>query len=120
MVCFRLTLEEAERIKAFQENHEIYRVLLGKKLGLDHNHKTGQVRGYLEWRINRAYGLLEQVCPDKLPELLRALAEFHENPPAVKALGGPHYGLIGKAKYKKIMVYGPPEEPGTKGRKTKK
>jgi hypothetical protein len=54
--------------------------------------------------------LLEKVRPLSLPTLLRALAEYHENPPATQALGKKTFGLIGHAKYKKKMVYGPPEE----------
>jgi hypothetical protein len=89
-------------------------VLLGKKLGTDHCHKDGLVRGLLEWRINRAYGLLERVCPENLPAVLRALAVYHEQPPAELALGEKRYGLIGKARVKKIMKYGP-LRPNKKG-----
>lgn len=112
MVCFRLTLRDYELIKTFQENHSVYRILLGKKLGTDHSHASGLVRGLLEWRVNRAYGLLERVYPHSLPEALRALATFHEHPPATLALGETRYGLIGKALCsKKKKVYGPPEVP---------
>jgi len=38
------------------------------------------------------------------------MADYLEDPPAVKAIG-PHYGLIGKAKLnKKRKIYGPPKE----------
>lgn len=118
MVCFRLLPEEAERIKQFQQNHDVYRILLGKHLGFDHNHTNGACRGYLDWRVNRAYGLLEQVYPHNLPEALRALATFHEHPPATLALGETRYGLIGKALCsKKTKVYGPLEAPVIKKRK---
>jgi hypothetical protein len=110
MKLFRITPEELDKIIEFQKKHPIYRVLLGKLEGTDHCHTTGLVRGRLEWRINRAYGLLEKAFPNNLPEVLRALAYYHENPPAIKALGEKRYGLIGQAKYKKKMVYGTPEK----------
>lgn len=111
---YRISLDEQNKIEEFQRSHPIYRVLLGKNLGTDHNHKTGQIRGRLDWLINRAYGLMEKSCPDNLAEVLRALAVYHENPPAELALGEKRYGLIGLAKYKKKMVYGPPEAPKNK------
>jgi hypothetical protein len=104
---FRITPEEDAQIRKFQSKHPVYKLLLGNHEGIDHNHLSGLIRGHLEWRINRAYGLLEKVCPDKLAELLRALAYYHEHPPAELALGEKKYGLIGQAKYKKKMVYGP-------------
>ena len=110
MMLFRLTPEEHERIRLFQLNNSTYRELLGKRLGTDHDHKTGLIRGLLEWRINRAYGLLEKVCEGRsLPKILRALAWYHEYPPAVAALREKRYGLIGQAKKKRRMIYGPPK-----------
>lgn len=109
-VCFRLTREDLNKIEDFQKNHSIYKLLLGKLEGTDHCHKTGLVRGRLEWRINRAYGLLEKAFPDNLPDVLRALAYYHEHPPAELALGEKRYGLIGEARHKKKMVYGNPDK----------
>jgi hypothetical protein len=107
---FRISLNELNRIKAFQSGHPIYKLLLGKIEGTDHCHTSGLVRGILEWRLNRAYGMLERAFPNNLGDVLRALAYYHENPPAELALGGKRYGLIGQAKYKKKMVYGPPKK----------
>lgn len=107
---FRLTLEEREKIEAFQKEHPTYSKLLGKRLGTDHCHKTGLIRGVLDFRINRAYGMIEQAFPKNLPEVLRALAAYHEKPPAEIALKEKRYGIIGQARYKKKMVYGPPVE----------
>jgi hypothetical protein len=106
---FRLTPEELSSIRQFQLGDPIYRLLLGKNEGTDHCHKTGLIRGVLDWRINRAYGMLEKACPTNLPDVLRALAYYHERPPAERSLGEKRYGLIGKAQYKKKMVYGPPK-----------
>jgi hypothetical protein len=109
-VLFRLTPEEHSSIREFQKNHKVYQVLLGKREGTDHHHASGKIRGILEWRLNRAYGLIESVYPDNVSEVLRALADYHDNPPATQALGEERFGLIGKAQYKKRMVYGPPKE----------
>jgi hypothetical protein len=106
MLLYRITLEEQRKIEAFQRASPIFRLLLGRNMGTDHCHKTGLIRGRLDWRINKAYGLLEKVAPDNLSDVLRALAEYHDYPPAVTAIG-PRFGLIGQAKVKKKMVYGP-------------
>ena len=111
---YRLTPEEQEQIRQFQKNHEIYKLVLGKNEGTDHDHKTGLIRGMMDWRLNMAYGLLEAAAKSnavELPKLLRALATYAEQPPAELALGQKRYGLIGLAKYKKKMVYGPLESP---------
>lgn len=108
-VLYRLTPAQQKQIESFQGEHSGFSLLLGKRLGTDHDHKTGLIRGRLEWRINRALGLLEKAAPERLSAVLRALADYIDNPPATTALGRPVYGLIGLAKYKKKMVYGPPE-----------
>jgi len=107
---YRITPEDRDKIDAFQKEHPTYSSLLGKRLGTDHCHKTGLIRGRLDWRINRAYGMIEKAFPKNTAEVLRALAVYHEQPPAVIALRAKKYGLIGQAKYKKKMVYGPPKE----------
>ena len=108
---YRITPEEQHAIEEFQAQHPKFKLLLGNKMGTDHNHKTGLIRGRLEWRLNRAYGLIEKVSPNNTAEVLRALATFHENPPATIALGEKRFGLIGVAKYKKRMVYGSENGP---------
>lgn len=117
-VLYRLSLDDLKAIIDYQKNHPVLYILLGPMNGLrdgtDHNHRTGLIRGRLDWRVNRAYGLLEKARPNDLPQVLRALADFHENPPAIAALGEERYGLIGAAKYKKKMVYGPPVRQATK------
>lgn len=123
---YRITPEEQQQIRQFQENHALYQLVLGKNEGTDHSHKTGLIRGLMDWRINMAYGLLEKTRPNDLPALLRALALYHEQPPATLALGAPRFGLIGMAKYKKKMIYGsidgplPFEAQGRAARRKKK
>lgn len=106
---FRITPEEHSAILTYQQNHSTLRLLLGSWLGFDHNHRTGESRGLLDHRINRALGMIENTWKDATPQVLRALADYVENPPARKVLGAKRYGLTGKAKVKKKMVYGGPE-----------
>lgn len=94
--CFRLTEERWKKIWDFQGG------LCGickrplKKANTDHNHISGEVRGLLCSRCNRALGRFS----DSLV-LILAAAEFLKNPPAREALGGPHYGLPGRVNTKK-------------------
>lgn len=78
-------------------------------MGTDHSHVSGLVRGRLDFRINKALGLLENSFKELTPKILRTLADYLEAPPAVKAIGK-HYGLIGRAQKKLKMVYGPQKE----------
>lgn len=75
---------------------------------VDHDHKTGLIRGLLNPMTNKF--LIDKV------DILRKSIAYLENPPAVKALGGPVYGLIGKAKKKKKMLYGPNGDPAPQTR----
>ena len=121
-VLYRLKPEERAAVRAFQATHPAFRLLLGSNEGTDHNHATGLQRGLLDWRINKAYGALEKARPANLSAVLRALAEYHDAPPAVTVLGE-RYGLMGQAKYKAKMLYGPPpghDEPDAPVRKRRK
>lgn len=100
---YRLTVEEWEKVNEFQK---FVCAISGKppgktRLFTDHDHKTGLFRGLLSMRVNRGMAYF-----DDNPALLRAAADYLENPPAVSALGKKVFGLIGKAISKKKMVYG--------------
>jgi hypothetical protein len=103
-------LEEYKKIEEFQNRFRVFRCLMGKRNGLDHNHSTGEVRGILDWRVNRALGLIESIKEYRPQEILSALVYFLDNPPATSALERTPFGLIGKAQKKKVMVYGPPND----------
>jgi hypothetical protein len=77
---------------------------------LDHNHTTGQLRGVLDFRINRALGMIETSFKEKTPDILRHLAQYLEHYPVNMVLGR-RYGIIGKAKKKKVMIYGSEKGP---------
>lgn len=65
----------------------------------DHDHKSGLIRGLLNPMTNR-------MLIDNRQTLINTL-KYLENPPAVAALGEEVFGLIGRAKRKKVMLYGP-------------
>ena len=103
---FRITLAEWNKIKEFQEKHPIYARLLGDRLSTDHCHASGRVRGILSSDVNYAIGRLERVTKGKMADVLEALTLYFRENPATLALGRTPYGLLGKAKVKKKMVYG--------------
>lgn len=110
---FRMSLAEYRQVENFQATGEfqIFGILLGTtRRALDHNHTTGQLRGILDWRINRALGLIENAFHEKTPDVLYALAAYFKNPPVTTVLG-PRYGIIGRAKKKKKMIFGSENGP---------
>jgi hypothetical protein len=111
---FRITPEEYETIYSYQKEHPSFSLLLGNgkiKDAVEHRHKDGLVRGLMSNMLNKAYGYIERLYPSDTSKVLRALAEFHDNPPATVALGSPRFGIIGKAKHKKKYVYGSSKGP---------
>lgn len=102
-LVYNLTPEEYAEILAFQNG---VCAVTGKppvktKLHIDHDHKSGLIRGLISWRVNHALAAFNDD-----PELLRRAADYLENPPAVAALNKKIYGVLGRAKLKKKMVYG--------------
>jgi len=72
-------------------------------LSIDHDHSSGRFRGLLSPMFNRGLAMFNDD-----PVLLRKAADYLENPTAPRALGKEIYGLIGKARGKKKMIYGGP------------
>jgi hypothetical protein len=100
---YRLTENDWETINRYQGR---VCAITGKppgrtRLSTDHDHSSGLIRGLLSMRVNRGLAYF-----DDDPKLLRKAADYLEAPPAVAALGKKVYGLIGRAKAKKRMVYG--------------
>ncbi len=73
------------------------------RANLDHDHKTGLIRGLLNPLTNKF--LVDNAAK------LKAMLAYIENPPAPAALGETVYGLMGLAKHKKKMRYGPKGDP---------
>jgi Recombination endonuclease VII len=118
---FRTSLEEYRAIEGWQANSRGSILLGTTRRGLDHNHTTGLIRGVLDWRINRALGIIENSFREASPKVLRELANYLEMPPATFVVGE-RYGLVGQAKNKKVMVYGSRNGPlpAIKNKKRKK
>ncbi len=104
-IGFNLSPEDYDRISAYQN-----RVCAicgrspkqGKRLAVDHCHKTGLIRGALCWLCNR---LLGQFRDD--PERLKKAVRYLEDPPATRALGEARYsapGRVGTKKRRKILA----------------
>ena len=107
-ILYRLTPDEYNSILAFQGGvcAGCGEAPHGRALAVDHDHKTGRIRGLLCWLCNRAIGILR----DNATAASR-LGVYLTSPTAPRALGKETYGLIGKAKAnKKVKVYGPPVE----------
>lgn len=76
---------------------------------VDHCHKTGLIRGLLNPITNKL------LVDDQ--KRLRAMLNYIESPPAIKALGKV-YGVMGRANKKaKNLRYGPPSAEFPRGRK---
>lgn len=126
---YRLTPEQQIAIEKYQRENGLA-ILMGHSTlstGTDHAHATGLIRGRMDFRLNKALGLVEAfadklsdeefLCLGYLPTadnktaaVLRAMATYMKHLPAPAAIGDV-YGLIGKAKRKKKMIYGSPNGP---------
>jgi len=126
-VLYRITLEEQEKVEQFQRQDPTLSRLLTKgdpkepaKLYTDHSHTTGLFRGRLAYLINKGLGVIEGTYKERTPDILRALAEYLDYPPAVRVIGE-RYGLLGRAKLnKKNPVYGSSTGPIKAPKKVKK
>jgi hypothetical protein len=137
MLYYCLTPEQVLAIEDLQRRQGLA-MLMGPSTmstGTDHCHKTGLIRGRLDFRLNKALGLVEALTSKLTPSemeymgaqniddataiIFDLMASYVRMKPAVTALG-PVYGLIGKAKRKKTMIYGSPDGPLPPVKKAKK
>jgi hypothetical protein len=98
---FKLPLAAWNKIFDFQQGKCAICGCTLKKANTDHDHKTGEVRGLLCARCNRALGRFG----DRL-DLLQAAVAYLLNPPVRKALGFIHIGYpgrIGTKKHRKML-----------------
>lgn len=94
---FNLTVEDYDALFQFQKG---VCAICGRppkkiRLGVDHEHKSGLIRGAICWGCNSMLGKARDN-----PDLLRRAAEYLEHPPATQALGAPRYGRIGRVNKK--------------------
>ena len=95
---FDITPEDYDTILAFQDGEcAICGRPPGKtRLAVDHNHKTGLVRGLLCWTCNVALGKFR----DK-DEVVESAWLYVYSPPATEALGRKTYGVLGRTTNKR-------------------
>jgi len=112
MLLYKITPEEQDAVEQFQRKDSVLRILLTKgnpkepaRLYTDHSHTSGLFRGRLAYLINKGLGVIEGTYKERTPAILRALADYLDNPPAVRVIGE-RWGLLGRAKKKKKMIYG--------------
>lgn len=98
---FGLTVEEYEKILEHQGGvcAICEKPPKRKRLSVDHQHSSGQVRGALCARCNRGLALFG----DSRRKLRRA-REYLGNHPAVAALGNPRWGLKGRTSNKASTI----------------
>ena|ERR1039458_1547428 len=117
MILYRITPEEQDAVEQYQRTDPTLSILLTKgdpkepaQLYNDHSHASGLYRGRLAYLINKGLGVIEGTYKERTPDILRALAYYLENPPALWEIG-PRYGMLGRAKLnKKKKVYGGPND----------
>jgi Recombination endonuclease VII len=112
MLLYHITPEEQDLVENFQREDPTLRVLLTKgnpnepaNLFTDHSHVTGLFRGRLAYLINKGLGVIEGTYKERTSAVLRALAEYLDYPPSLRK-GIERYGLLGRAKKKRKMIYG--------------
>ncbi len=77
----------ANKIKEFRERHNpgVCPILLKPltKSVVDHDHRTGEIRGVIDFNANNLLGVIERkyfsYCsgdPEELPDVLRRIADF--------------------------------------------
>lgn len=98
---YRITDEDYESILTHQGGVcAITGKIPNRHLNIDHDHKTGLIRGLLSPWANKGLSFFNDD-----PALLDAAAQYLRWPPAVAAIGE-KYGLLGRAIRKKKMIYG--------------
>lgn len=102
---FNICSEEYEKVLEYQGG---VCAITGRPAGtlalaVDHDHKTGLIRGLLSQQANKGLAIFQD-----RPDWLRAAADYMENPPMSIALDEEVYGVMGRMTNKaKSRKYGP-------------
>lgn len=90
--CYNLTLDDYETMFTFQQGKcAICSRPPKSTLHIDHDHKTGMVRGLLCWHCNVLLGKSKDNV-----DRLAAAVRYLQSPPATQALGTPRIGSKGR------------------------
>ena len=94
---FGLTPAEYDQVLAYQGGVCALcgRPPVNQRLGTDHDHKTGETRGFVCWGCNKALAYLHDSS-----ELARKVVEYLERPPVFQALGRRVFGRPGRVSRK--------------------
>lgn len=96
---YGITIEEYEVILKTQDGHCLFcsanRSSTGKRLAVDHNHKTGKIRGLLCFKHNTVIGALEQQ-PGLLDSIVKYLKDNNNE-------NAKYYNLYNKTQKSKVL-----------------
>lgn len=111
-IIYNLLPGERDKIRKYQFNRDpITGAPLSEHAHMDHDHRDGKLRGLLNPLTNKL------LIDDE--KKLAAMLDYIRHPPAPLALEETVYGVLGRARHKKKMRYGPDNTPEPHPRKNK-
>jgi len=90
LVLFGVTEDEAKRVREFQEN-KCFVCRKPLKLYREHNHRSGEFRGYLCFLHNKGLAFFQDN-----PEYLAAAADYLRANPVQRVFGEQRFGRTGR------------------------
>jgi len=107
-VLFNLLPGEREKMRAAQGGLDPLTLApLSDRANCDHRHSDGLVRGLLNPITNKLLAAAERLIGPDVEAGIERLRCYLLKPPAPRALGEPVFGLLGQARVKGKMRYGP-------------
>lgn len=92
LALFGVTVAEAATVRAQQDGVCFVCRIADRQLNRDHDHKSGEFRGYLCMLHNKGLALFQDD-----PLLLERAAAYLRNPPVLAALGERRFGRVGRS-----------------------